>query len=98
MKYHELKTWTKYYNELMSGKKTFEVRKNDRGFLVGDTLYLREYDPAFRIYTGRWSLWTITYLVDLKEITDCNADVPYVVISIKKTVLHKRSKRDIHVN
>jgi hypothetical protein len=41
---HELKTWPVYFNRLVSGEKTFEVRLNDRGFQAGDTLRLREYD------------------------------------------------------
>lgn len=42
---HELKTWPRYFRRIVSGEKTFEVRKNDRDFQVGDTLKLDEYDP-----------------------------------------------------
>lgn len=40
MKIHELKLDLKYYYSVESGLKTFEIRKNDRGFTVGDTLAL----------------------------------------------------------
>jgi|TARA_Y100000310_G_scaffold298310_1_gene332146 hypothetical protein len=44
MKTHELKTEPKYFGRLVSGDKTFEIRKNDRDFQVGDELILKEYD------------------------------------------------------
>ena len=41
---HELKTWSKYFDEVFMGRKTFEVRKNDRDFKVGDIITLIEGD------------------------------------------------------
>lgn len=43
---HELKVWPVWFKRLADGSKTFEIRRNDRGFQAGDTLILREYDPA----------------------------------------------------
>jgi hypothetical protein len=43
---HELKTWPEYYQKVKSGEKTFEVRKLDRFFNVGDTLILKEWSPV----------------------------------------------------
>lgn len=40
-KTHELKILPKYFSEVYSGNKTFEVRKNDRNFKVGDMLILK---------------------------------------------------------
>lgn len=34
-----------YFREVKSGAKPFEVRKNDRNFLVGDEVILKEYCP-----------------------------------------------------
>jgi hypothetical protein len=41
---HELKIWPPYFEAVASGAKTFEIRKDDRGFKVGDVLVLRELD------------------------------------------------------
>ena len=43
MKTHELKLDTKYFDDVKSGKKNFEIRKNDRNFKVGDILDLKKY-------------------------------------------------------
>lgn len=40
---HELKTINPFFEQVWRGNKTFEVRKNDRDFQVGDELLLKEY-------------------------------------------------------
>lgn len=37
---HELKTEAVYWDAVAAGKKTFEVRRNDRGFQPGDIVKL----------------------------------------------------------
>lgn len=44
---HELKTWQPYFQDVLDGGKTFEVRRADRPFAVGDVLWLREFMPVF---------------------------------------------------
>jgi hypothetical protein len=43
---HRLKTWPEFFRAIQSGERTFEVRRDDRRFAVGDDLVLAEYDPA----------------------------------------------------
>jgi hypothetical protein len=63
MSTHELKTWPKFFDAVRSGEKPFEVRKNDRGYAVGDTLWLREYVPEEERYTGRSMARTVSYVL-----------------------------------
>jgi hypothetical protein len=43
---HELKIWPQHFKAVSNGTKKFEIRKNDRGFKVGDLLDLLEFDPT----------------------------------------------------
>ena len=43
---HELKTLLEFYRAVECGAKTFEVRRNDRGFMIGDVLHLLEWDNS----------------------------------------------------
>lgn len=73
---HRLKTWGSAFRAVASGDKTFEYRRNDRDFAVGDEVLLEEWDPAFRNrtdplaghtpgggYTGRVIRARITYVL-----------------------------------
>lgn len=61
---HELKCWPPYFNDVKTGIKTFEVRRWDRHFAVGDELLLREWDPHDQEYTGRVVSQHIVYLFE----------------------------------
>lgn len=41
---HELKIIPRFYYDVISGKKNFEVRFNDRDFKVGDVIILRAFE------------------------------------------------------
>jgi len=58
---HELKSWPQYFVPVLHGLKTFEVRRYDRDYRVGDYLYLREWCPLRGIYTGREIVVRVTY-------------------------------------
>jgi hypothetical protein len=60
---HELKCWPEYFKAIVCGIKRFELRKNDRDFRVGDTLHLREWDPAFDTYTGNECKVDVLYML-----------------------------------
>lgn len=60
---HDLKVWPGFFDAIDAGEKPFEVRKNDRGYQVGDTLRLREYAPGPDEYTGREIERTVSYLI-----------------------------------
>lgn len=60
---HELKTWNEPFEMTAIGLKEFEVRVNDRDYEVGDQLKLREYDPETGVYSGRWILCDVRYVM-----------------------------------
>lgn len=59
---HALKTLPEFFSEVGKGK-TFEVRKNDRGFKVGDTLWLMEWSDA-KGYTGIDKKFKVSYILE----------------------------------
>lgn len=62
MRVHNLKIHSQYFWDVMAGKKTFDVRKNDRNYRVGDALILREWEN--NNYSGREMSVRITYMLD----------------------------------
>jgi hypothetical protein len=59
---HELKVWPQFFDALLSGEKTFEARRNDRDFRVGDSLLLREWSEL-NGYSGRELTRQISYVL-----------------------------------
>lgn len=62
-KTHKLKTYPEYFEGLYYGIKTFEVRREDRDYEVGDTLVLEEYEPNHSCYTGRSVVREISHIL-----------------------------------
>lgn len=91
---HTLKTWPEHYQAVSSGRKTFEVRRDDRGFKQGDVLLLQEYDPdrddlpAGKRFTGRELTADVLYVLHGGRF---GIEPGYVVMSIK--VLQRGSSR-----
>lgn len=80
---HELKTWPEYFQAVADGRKRFEIRFNDRGYKVGDTLLLREWHREQQQYTGRELRMKVTYLLSGAEF---GLEPDRVVMSIASTL------------
>jgi hypothetical protein len=50
-KEHKLKCWDVYYDAIDQGDKTFDVRRDDRGFQKGDILILQRWERDRNNYT-----------------------------------------------
>ncbi|MEQ6001442.1 DUF3850 domain-containing protein [Bacillus amyloliquefaciens] len=57
---HNLKITADQFIPLMQGKKKFDIRKNDRGIIEGDVMYLQEWENGK--YTGRSCTVLVTYI------------------------------------
>lgn len=60
---HTLKVDPEFFRALVSGEKRYELRRDDRGFSVGDYLELREWETADSVYTGRSVVRKITSIL-----------------------------------
>jgi ASC-1-like (ASCH) protein len=75
---HSLKTLPVYFERVWNGEKTFEVRKNDRGFQAGDKVVLHEWTEG-KGYTNRTIYATIRYVLTEFE----GLAIGYVAFSIE---------------
>ena len=60
---HKLKILSKYFNDILSRKKTFEVRFDDRDYKENDKLLFREIDEINYDYTGREVCVDVLYVL-----------------------------------
>jgi hypothetical protein len=60
---HYLKTVQPHFGDVWSGRKTFEVRYNDRNYQLGDYLVLQEYDAERAMLTGAEITAEVKYLL-----------------------------------
>ncbi|RGG96365.1 DUF3850 domain-containing protein [Coprobacillus sp. AF16-47] len=77
MKTHELKIKPQYFWDVICDIKTFEARKNDRNFEVGDIITLREFENGK--FTGKSINVEIVYILNDEEY--CKEG--YVVLGFK---------------
>lgn len=78
---HALKTWPAYFNPIETGKKNFELRKDDRPFEVGDDIILQEYDPEKKEYSGKELQFIIGYIYRGNEF---GLKKGYCIIALKE--------------
>ena len=81
--HHELKILPTHFVAVIEGRKTFEIRKDDRGFQAGDTVTLREYSEHQK-YTGRRHSAAIGYVTEYEQRPG------YVVFSLVPNVRGNR--------
>lgn len=59
---HDLKVWPEPWANVVSGRKPFEVRRDDRDYQRDDMLLLREWDPEKSEYTGWAAMVRVTWV------------------------------------
>lgn len=78
---HTLKIKLEYYQAIVSGRKTFEVRKDDRNFEVGDYINFVVMDGFYWEYTNE--TYRITYKLTAGEFPE-GIQRGYCVLSIER--------------
>lgn len=86
MRTHQLKSWPKFFEPLQQGRRTHELRRNDRDFRVGDLLELHEYLHETRTFPGRSCTMEVTSITSASEpcavsATALNPD--YCILSVR---------------
>lgn len=81
MKLHELKIKDNYYWDVFHGYKSFELRKNDRDYQVGDLIHFVDVNGN-DFLNEPFNLFVITYV--LKYVSEYGLDEDYCILSIQK--------------
>ena len=81
---HEIKILKQFADEIINGNKSFEIRKNDRGYQKGDFIKFRVIEKYENIVLGvehplRDKLYEITYV-----LSGWGLKKDYVVLAIKE--------------
>jgi len=63
----EKKCWPEYFERVLSGDKSFDLRLADWECKTGDVLVLKEWDPNTKSYTGRVIEKKVTYVIKTKD-------------------------------
>lgn len=79
MQIHELKISPKYFKDVKSRNKNFEIRKDDRDFKVGDFITLKEYENGQ--YTGR-EIKNILIIYILRDATEYGLMDGYCILGL----------------
>ena len=78
---HQLKCWVSNFQATVEGMKTHEFRKDDRGYRIGDELFLSEFDPDTETLTGRNFRVRVTWITRSFGVPE-----GYCVMSVKPIV------------
>ena len=62
------KAWPELFQDVLDGKKNFDVRLGDFSIGEGDILILEEWDPDKGEYTGRKIEKKVKYVLKTKEL------------------------------
>lgn len=77
---HALKIRHEYFEDVIAARKSYEIRKDDRPFAIGDFLALNEITDDGQ-YTGRCCMMRIVYITREAEFTKQG----YAVLGIRPT-------------
>ena len=88
---HQLKCDQQYFEAVAAGRKTFEVRQNDREYQEGDYLALNEITtgedtPTGYAYTGRCCMVVVDYILEDEKYLQPG----YVCMAIKPCYIGAR--------
>ena len=85
--HHELKILDCYFQAVAEGKKTFEIRLDDRGYQAGDTVTLNEISGLHKMMTGRR-----IEALQIGYVTAYEQKEGYVVFSLIKSTHIKKDE------
>ena len=93
---HELKILTKWFEDVQSNKKNFEIRKSDRNYEVGDYLILKEWHR--RKFTGRYVIRQIEYIYKGNGKYGLSKDYCILGLKVPQAMIIQNSSNNYQIN
>lgn len=98
---HRVKSWPEYFRAIANGKRTHDLRRNDRNYEVGDLMLLEEFDPATNSYSGERLTVEITSMTSAQQPCAVSIDAlnpDFCILSIRRTPGRSESdQRDAYI-
>lgn len=79
---HELKVLPRFFAALKDGSKSFEVRRDDRPFSVGDRCWFHEWSPEIGYHHSLAVGRDITYILRGEEAERFGVQPGYCVLAV----------------
>ena len=89
---HFVNIYEEYFKDVVEGSKSFELRRNDRSYKVGDFVCMREVvrNSCRKSFTGRYVVVEITRLWSLADLSEDLADYVMFTFDIINIGLRRR--------
>lgn len=82
-KTHTVKCWTEFFGPISDGRKTFDLRIDDRDYQVGDNIIQEEFRHGVGEFTGRECRCEITYIGRGRSFERFGLAPGYAILAIK---------------
>lgn len=79
---HLVKCWVEFFAPIRDGLKTFDIRRDDRDYQVGDEIVQLEYRHGIGTYTGSEVCCIITYVARGKKFEPFGLKPGYAILAI----------------
>lgn len=83
---HAVKCWVEFFEPISDGRKTFDIRRDDRDYQVGDQIVLLEYKHGIGTYTGREVACDITYVARGKKFEVFGLQSGHAILAISRSM------------
>lgn len=83
-KVHEVKCIPANFKAIREGRRSFDVRRDDRGFKAGDQLWLHEFNPVLGEETGDSHIVDIDHVLHAGEFGLEGIQEGHVVLGISQ--------------
>lgn len=83
---HEVKSWPGFFHDIAHGKRTHELRLNDRDYRVNDYMLLRLWNPEIQDYSSLNQMVRITAITSAEHpcaVSDNGLAPGYCILSIR---------------